>query len=705
MSLAECYIVSSSSFARAHHRVDTSDLKHACLSKKKARLYELCIKPCCATSCHGRAGGATVMESSDIRSYCLQRGSTSLKSPFSVAIAIAKRARSAWTPHVQLNSSCVACISYGRISLPYTLCGSAEYHPVKLVVQSDRKKTVPDMTPFPGSARKKSTAKAKRSRRTRQRRTMLRPQEYNKVKVRTASGGSLTIRYRRRPSFSSHEAEICFTTGPKEAETLTSYRHESDPSLCDYASMDESRAFEDLSDLSENSQSSCHASGRIASEASITNLHDCDTSCDFWSDSNIDFLPTGRPDVAMQSIQSLLELETDQNCCSWPAALQDVEQTSEDLLQLLMKPFVYHGDGNEVSSIVSFMEGPGDENQLTEGGFWSTSPSCQSSLTDLNSTGSAEGGQLNMESSALVNMSMFSPPPALDEMESSDVELIDLPPRLCYENAGTICWQDEYLERYELPYDPYDIKATPNGWNFHMMEENAKPFDGSTLLHLDEPEDVNVANSCPIPQQRPNWGAMVMESALQHVERVEIEDPLENVLHLKEAVYRLVSRDHKLASMAREPAGSDVGEAGSFMFCLLDSATTRGKSMRKKRLRRATPLHTFNSLLKYSSNKSEDPASDQPLGSYQNLATPACLAHDRRRRRHGNLLPQSAVSTLRRWFDDHAAFPFAEKKEKLELVYETGLTLTQVENWLSNQRHKLKIRKSDYVYGAAPSEL
>ncbi|KAI5054273.1 hypothetical protein GOP47_0030834 [Adiantum capillus-veneris] len=64
-----------------------------------------------------------------------------------------------------------------------------------------------------------------------------------------------------------------------------------------------------------------------------------------------------------------------------------------------MNRLVYNSDRNEVSSNVSFMDGPGIEN-LIDSGFWSSSPSCQINLMNLNNA-QAEEGQPNMESSAL----------------------------------------------------------------------------------------------------------------------------------------------------------------------------------------------------------------------------------------------------------------------------------------------------------------
>ncbi|GLJ45772.1 hypothetical protein SUGI_0963270 [Cryptomeria japonica] len=59
-----------------------------------------------------------------------------------------------------------------------------------------------------------------------------------------------------------------------------------------------------------------------------------------------------------------------------------------------------------------------------------------------------------------------------------------------------------------------------------------------------------------------------------------------------------------------------------------------------------------------------------------------------------NHLPEQAVNVLKAWMDKHMSNPYATKEEKVELVKLSGLTLHQVENWLSNTRYRFKIQKA-----------
>ncbi|KAH9328869.1 hypothetical protein KI387_000977 [Taxus chinensis] len=56
-------------------------------------------------------------------------------------------------------------------------------------------------------------------------------------------------------------------------------------------------------------------------------------------------------------------------------------------------------------------------------------------------------------------------------------------------------------------------------------------------------------------------------------------------------------------------------------------------------------------------------------------------------------LPEHSLKVMKAWLERHMSNPYTTNEEKLELVKLTGLTLHQVENWLSNTRYKLKIQK------------
>ncbi|KAL9657531.1 hypothetical protein ABK040_000959 [Willaertia magna] len=56
-----------------------------------------------------------------------------------------------------------------------------------------------------------------------------------------------------------------------------------------------------------------------------------------------------------------------------------------------------------------------------------------------------------------------------------------------------------------------------------------------------------------------------------------------------------------------------------------------------------------------------------------------------RSKRRGNL-PRHATTILKQWLFSHFLHPYPTEEEKKELCLETGLTLTQVNNWFINQR-------------------
>lgn len=52
-------------------------------------------------------------------------------------------------------------------------------------------------------------------------------------------------------------------------------------------------------------------------------------------------------------------------------------------------------------------------------------------------------------------------------------------------------------------------------------------------------------------------------------------------------------------------------------------------------------------------------------------------------------LPKQAVEKLRTWFDNHFDYPYPNEKEKSNLSTETGLTITQINNWFVNARVRI----------------
>ncbi|XP_063309367.1 homeobox protein TGIF2-like isoform X1 [Pelobates fuscus] len=65
-----------------------------------------------------------------------------------------------------------------------------------------------------------------------------------------------------------------------------------------------------------------------------------------------------------------------------------------------------------------------------------------------------------------------------------------------------------------------------------------------------------------------------------------------------------------------------------------------------------------------------------------------------------NLSPQS-VDILKGWLAEHCLHPYPNDREKVELAEATGLTLTQISNWLINARRR-KLHKILLEKGIAP---
>ena len=63
------------------------------------------------------------------------------------------------------------------------------------------------------------------------------------------------------------------------------------------------------------------------------------------------------------------------------------------------------------------------------------------------------------------------------------------------------------------------------------------------------------------------------------------------------------------------------------------------------------------------------------------------------RARKKGKLPQESIAVMKAWWSAHITWPYQDEADKGGLQKETGLTLTQINNWFINQRkrhwHKL----------------
>lgn len=67
---------------------------------------------------------------------------------------------------------------------------------------------------------------------------------------------------------------------------------------------------------------------------------------------------------------------------------------------------------------------------------------------------------------------------------------------------------------------------------------------------------------------------------------------------------------------------------------------------------------------------------------------------DGRSRKSGARFPREAVRILKNWLSEHYQHPYPTEQEKDELKEKTGLTRSQISNWLANARRRGKVRPS-----------
>ncbi|KAI5065137.1 hypothetical protein GOP47_0019832 [Adiantum capillus-veneris] len=464
---------------------------------------------------------------------------------------------------------------------------------------------------------------------------------------------------------------------------------------------------------------------------------------------------------------------------SW-TALQEMKHFSSEQTTMGVSQQLMFGSAEiEVASRFLSME----EYVYEEGGasMWSTSTPAESIIAE-------EAHEITVERSDMNILHCYPSVPAHAFMESSGKGLHDLLPLLG--NVEVESLQSQTLHQFGTNV----YAASCMELNAALKEVDAELFDESNFLLLDPsmPEEVNLENSGML--QLGLWGCQSKHALQDRKTEAARFRQESNPLQWPTLFHECTAGRDEPNRLALMPKRADSDGKRTSSSSLSDPATVaRGKNLRKKRLKRATPLHTFNSLFSRIQNVPDalqgrdidhnvvdlmniptcgimqaisgdrlrrpkakishvcrrgppehsainlrpdafiDPSIEEILNSYQerqatsssegrdmqsvnrNLQADYASSHRitgrskadqsrrlrpdvvRRARRYSSLLPENAVATLRKWFDDHISFPFPDKEQKLDLVSQTGLTLTQVDNWLSNYRYRLKIRKSDYV--------
>ncbi|KAG8685071.1 hypothetical protein FRC09_014978, partial [Ceratobasidium sp. 395] len=97
------------------------------------------------------------------------------------------------------------------------------------------------------------------------------------------------------------------------------------------------------------------------------------------------------------------------------------------------------------------------------------------------------------------------------------------------------------------------------------------------------------------------------------------------------------------------------------------------------------PPSESTSTLGATHSASPTPAGDSPPATASATAAPA--------RRRGKL-PKHVTETLRTWLLSHADHPYPTEEEKKMLCNVTGLTLSQVSNWMINARRRILVPAS-----------
>ncbi|KAJ5382313.1 Zinc finger C2H2 [Penicillium concentricum] len=78
---------------------------------------------------------------------------------------------------------------------------------------------------------------------------------------------------------------------------------------------------------------------------------------------------------------------------------------------------------------------------------------------------------------------------------------------------------------------------------------------------------------------------------------------------------------------------------------------------------------------------------------------------DSRSQKTGARFPRKAISILKGWLRDHNENPYPTEQEKDDLKQDTGLTRTQIANWLANARRRGKVRSSPGSSSPVPGAM
>lgn len=570
------------------------------------------------------------------------------------------------------------------------------------------------------------------------------PGEYYKVKLRTASGTSLTIRYRKRPAMQ----DCCSVESSNGGAESSTTRHGRGGTAC--ANIDVDQTFDKLTDLREYEGYDCDSVSLDCLEVLSESVQPDFSAYHFWAAeecTNSDGSDVGSNDAVAEFPGSLnVPTTPGTNGCLADSII------GEDRRCALFEELCTGGMQTQNSTLMHSLE----ESVRLE----------QVNTINEDFAPASKLGDREEQQEIPPYVSRLSPQDQA-EIENSELQLIDIPSQLQIESSGAVLycplsqmerWDD--IERGEhgkgLPKKGFPCDDTK--YNDELWSVLRKPEEGNeTRAASESPSTAIVGNvssklgvSIQDNRSRSSFGCLAAGSKKIRKKRIKRATPLltmrswltetfipeqepgpreyeneecilspkqplddhDQNLEVKEIAnsssqapfetkYLLEAAD---VSIGQLHSNTPEGQNPRSMHTALSSKTSRGESQESDycnllemhwnlnggHASSTVPSHrsiskNFDRLQYYTNPFMELPRPQPRAKSY--------LVPDHTRKKQ---LPERAVTILRKWLDDHIGFPFANREEKYELVSATGLTLPQVENWLSNSRHKLKLKRSYY---------
>ncbi|RAH86994.1 hypothetical protein BO86DRAFT_384979 [Aspergillus japonicus CBS 114.51] len=99
--------------------------------------------------------------------------------------------------------------------------------------------------------------------------------------------------------------------------------------------------------------------------------------------------------------------------------------------------------------------------------------------------------------------------------------------------------------------------------------------------------------------------------------------------------------------------------------------------------------HIYSHSQEWSNAPKEAPSTSEPRAG-EGAAIMSDHGHRPRRRSDYNKFPRETIRLLKEWLSQHQDHPYPSKEERRELLLQTGLTPTQLRNWLANTRRREK---------------